>query len=461
MSTITTREAAEQLGVTVQMVRRMCHEEKLNARQSNRTWLINQESIDNILYAKGKDLVSENKEGLNNRKLISFFSGAMGLDLGLEKAGFTPLVCSEIDKSTRATIHKNKPNISLLGDIRNYNKEDVLRAAGLTEKDDIDIVAGGPPCQAFSTAGRRQGLEDERGNVFLKYIDLAIELNPKYIIIENVRGLLSAPLKHRPHDKRGDLFPPLKSEEEPGGVLHYILRIIRDSGYSYSFNLYNAANFGVAQSRERVVIICSRDGTTVPFLEPTHSNDQSYQLPPWVTFRQAVDGIQEEHEHVNFPEKRLKYYSLLGPGQYWKHLPLELQKEALGKSFYSGGGKTGFLRRVAWDKPSPTLVTHPAMPATDLAHPEYNRPLSVQEYKRLQQFPDSWILEGRILDKYKQLGNAVPVGLGYSIGKAILGHMEKRVTSNFTGFKFSRYKNTSHVDFEKKFTSEVNQSELF
>ena len=129
------------------------------------------------------------------------------------------------------------------------------------------------------------------------------------------------------------------------------------------------------------------------------------------TFRSVASRIKK-HDHINFPEKRLKYYRKLKGGQNWKNLSEKLQKEALGKSYFSGGGKTGFLRRISWDKPAPTLVTHPAMPATDLCHPDEDRPLSIQEYLRVQQFPRKWTLKGPLTEKYKQVGNAVPVGLG-------------------------------------------------
>lgn len=444
-------EAARMLGITPQMVRRLCNENKITSRKADKSWLVDELSVKKICLKL--NLCDKDASSMTRKKgptLLSFFSGAMGLDIGLERSGFNTLLASEIDKASRGTIISNKPDVALLGDIRNYTKKDVLDAAGLTEDQEIDLIAGGPPCQAFSTAGRRLGLEDDRGNVFLKYLDIAFELRPKYIVIENVRGLLSAPLKHRPHDKRGEMFPPLSLEEKPGGVLHYLIRNIQDSGYSFSFNLYNSANFGVSQTRERVVIICSRDGSRVPFLEPTHTERGALGLPKWISLREVLVNMKEEHEHVNFPEKRLKYYKLLSPGQYWKHLPKELQKEALGKAYYSSGGKTGFLRRVAWDKPCPTLVTHPAMPATDLAHPEEDRPLSIQEYKRIQQFPDHWKLEGRITDKYRQLGNAVPVGLGEAVGKAIIRHMNGLTEEKYQNFNYSRYKNTSDIDFREK-----------
>ncbi|WP_288398325.1 DNA cytosine methyltransferase [uncultured Serratia sp.] len=445
---ITVSEASKALGVTPQHIRVMCKKGQLDAYQSGRTWLIHSKSVEKVcLIEKNKDQYTTIDTIGNKPKALSFFSGAMGLDLGIEKAGFETLLACEIDKSARETILANKPGIALIGDIRDYTSEKILELAGITNGEDIDLIMGGPPCQAFSTAGKRLGLEDERGNVFIKFLDIVLDIRPKYIVIENVRGLLSAPMKHRPHNERGDDLPPLKSEEQPGGVLNYIYRIIENSGYKISFNLYNSANFGVPQTRERVIIICCRDGDKVPYLEPTHSDDNIFGLPRWLTFKDAVTSLkQDAHEHISFPEKRLKYYRILKSGQYWKHLPENLQKEALGKSFYLGGGKTGFLRRIDWNKPSPTLVTHPAMPATDLAHPEELRPLSIQEYKVIQQFPDEWIIKGKLLDKYKQLGNAVPVGLGYAVGKIILKHMQGKEIKIIPGFKYSRYKKTSDKD---------------
>jgi DNA (cytosine-5)-methyltransferase 1 len=148
---------------------------------------------------------------------------------------------------------------------------------------------------------------------------------------------------------------------------------------------------------------------------------------------------------------------MLGPGQYWKHLPIELQKEALGNSFYSGGGKTGFLRRLAWDKPSCTLVTIPNMPATDICHPVEDRPISVQEYKRVQQFPDHWEICGPVVEQYRQVGNAVPVGLGEAIGKSILAHMKGKPAIPPEGFPFSRYKATDEISWEEKTRSSLSK----
>lgn len=381
-------------------------------------------------------------------KFLSFFSGAMGLDQGLEQAGLESIFACEIDKNCRATIKANRPNLPVSDDITAVTAETVREMAGLSISDEVDLVVGGPPCQAFSTAGARKGLEDSRGNVLLRYVEMITQLKPKYAVLENVRGLLSAPLKHIPHAERESDFTP-SIRETPGGVLATILSMLADAGYSVSFNLYNAANYGAPQSRERLILLCHKGSTRpLPFLLPTHSQNGDYNLPYWRTFREATNDLPSKQEHLDFPESRLRFYRLLKPGQYWKDLPVDLQKEALGASYYAGGGKTGFLRRLAWDKPSPTLVTHPAMPATDLAHPELDRPLSIDEYKRIQGFPDTWKLEGNLITRYKQLGNAVPVPLGIAIGTALLNHANGIAVLPPPDFRYSRYRNTSHLTWK-------------
>lgn len=342
-----------------------------------------------------------------------------------------------------------------------YSPKDVRLAAGLGESDEIDIVFGGPPCQAFSTAGARKGFNDPRGNVFLKFIDMILKLQPRYAVIENVRGLLSAPLNHRPHANRGSGQADLDVDEMAGGALNYILSLLRRGGYEVSFNLYNTANYGVPQSRERVVLICNRGGTRVPFLAPTHGEDSKFGLPNWKTLREALNSLDPNKlNFVNFPESRLRYYRLLKEGQYWKHLPIQMQKEAMGKSFFSGGGKTGFYRRLNWDRPSCTLVTHPAMPATDICHPSENRPLSIEEYKRIQEFPDDWFLSGKLVDQYRQVGNAVPVSFGAAIGRTIINHIENKNQSLPLFFPFSRYKYCDDKSWSIKTNDEAIRKEV-
>ncbi len=448
------KETSEILGYSEQYVRKLLRSGELGGELISNRWLIASESAHEYHYKENKQgsVVPDHERRSFSKptlKALSFFSGCMGLDLGLKREGIEVILACEVDKAARKTIETNKPDIALIGDIRDYTANQIREKAGLSPQEDIDVMVGGPPCQAFSSAGKRQGFNDERGNVFLTFIDLIIELRPKFAVIENVRGLLSAPLKHRPHEMRGSEYPSLSEEEHRGGALLHIIRKLKEAGYGISFNLYNSANFGSPQQRERVVILCSRDGERLPYLTPTHSEKGLYELPKWNTLRDALAGLPKDgHNFVKFPAKRLKYYRLLKPGQYWRDLPVELQQEALGASYHAGGGKTGFYRRLAWDKPAPTLVTHPAMPATDLAHPNEDRPLSIQEYKRIQEFPDDWIVEGSLLDQYRQVGNAVPCSLGRAIGKTLVNHLNGVEPVLFKDFPYSRYLKTNDISWE-------------
>lgn len=459
----TIAEAAAQLGVSAQRVRGLCRQGALDARRVGATWLIATDSLARYGLATAHQVAEDHPAHTSGHPkkpvALSFFSGAMGLDLGIERAGFDIRLACEIDKYCRQTIALNRPDMALIGDINAYSPDEILDYAGLTRADEIDLIMGGPPCQAFSTAGKRNGFNDDRGNAFLTYLDIALDLRPKYLVIENVRGLLSCPMNHRPHHLRGADYPGLAMDELPGGALNFVLSVIAKAGYAYSFNLYNAANFGTPQVRERVVIVCARDGAKPPYLEPTHAEGGQHGLKKWRTFRQAVKGIAQHH-HLTFPEKRLRYYRMLDEGQNWRDLPEKLQREALGKSYFAGGGKTGFLRRIAWDKPAPTLVTHPAMPATDLAHPQELRPLSVEEYKRVQEFPDNWQLAGPLIQQYKQIGNAVPGSLGLAIGTLVHRLLEKRDVPSLAGFSYSRYRNTSDVEWMRNFAGQSGDGRL-
>lgn len=454
MELLTVEEISSTLGYTPQHIRSLIREGKLPAQKIGKQWVLNETALEypiessNTITYDNSDRMNSMKE-LPKVKVLSFFSGAMGLDLGLKKAGLEVILASEIDKSCRETIVTNNPEIGLIGDICKYNENDIRSFASLSKEDTVDLIIGGPPCQAFSTAGKRKSFEDDRGNAFIRFLEVIKDFKPKYAIIENVRGLLSAPLKHRPHSERGKGYPELTNEEKRGGALTYVFDFLTDLGYNVSFNLYNSANFGAPQTRERLIIICSLNGDKPPYLVPTHSNEGLYDLPKWKTLKEVISDLNDiEHHHINFPDKRIKYYKLLKPGENWRALSIDKQKEALGNSYYSQGGKTGFLRRLGWDKPSPTLVTHPAMPATDLAHPVENRPLSIEEYKRIQEFPDDWKLSGKLLDQYKQVGNAVPISLGYAIGKHFLKLLNNEKIKEYPGFKYSRYKNTTEETFE-------------
>jgi DNA (cytosine-5)-methyltransferase 1 len=374
--------------------------------------------------------------------VISLFSGAMGLDLGLEKAGFEIVASVENEKNCIETIKTNRPKIKLYDkDINEVNPLDILKDLKM-KPGEVDLVAGGPPCQAFSTAGRRRSLNDFRGNVIVRFLEYVKEIEPKYFILENVRGLLSAKLANTP-EEYGEYRAV---EDQPGSVIWFLTKEFEKLGYKISFSLFDASLYGVPQKRERVIIFGTKDAKLVPIPEPTTMNNP-------LTLRDAIGDLKSvQHSYIELSPSRIKYLSLLKGGEYWRHLPLAMQEEAMGKSFHLGGGKTGFYRRLSWEKPSPTLVTHPSMPATMLVHPDEMRPLSVQEYARVQQFPDDWVFSGKPIKIYKQIGNAVPVGLGFMAGNAVQAHM-KGTTAKSTVQKTSRYNGYIHTIFLKDFVT--------
>lgn len=358
---------------------------------------------------------------MSKPKLMSFFSGAFGLDIGLEEAGFDVIWANEIEKDFANTIKLNRPYVNVCqADMTELDPLKIMRELGL-KVGELDLMAGGPPCQSFSTAGRRLSINDPRGNLMLRYVQWINIFRPKYFILENVKGLLSAPIKHTPHAQRGKDWTPTP-EEAHGSALRLVLAEIEKIGYKVNYRLINTANYGVPQTRERVVMLGSRDGDILEFPEPTHAKDGKNGLRPWVTLREALSNIDNsEIEHSTYSESRLKYIRQVPAGGNWRSLPPDLQEEAMGGAFKSGGGKVGFYRRLSWDKPSPTVTTSPHQKATDMCHPQFDRPLSVREYARIQQFPDDWQFFGSTSQKYKQIGNAVPVGLGRVLGKTIRG----------------------------------------
>lgn len=363
---------------------------------------------------------------MSNPKLMSFFSGAFGLDIGLEKAGFDVIWANELEKDFANTIRLNRPGTKVSqGDMTDLDPEEVMKELEL-KVGEIDLFAGGPPCQSFSTAGRRLSINDARGNLMLHYIQWINIFRPKYFILENVRGLLSAPIKHTPHAQRSKDWKPT-DEEAHGSALRLVLSEIEKIGYTFNYKLLNTANYGVPQARERVVILGSRDGDRLEFPEPTHSKLGNNGLLPWATLKDAIGDLKEaDPEFSKYSETRLKYLRQVPMGGNWRSLPLEIQEEAMGGAFKSGGGKVGFYRRLNWDKPSPTVTTSPHQKATDMCHPTEDRPLTVREYARIQQFPDDWKFVGTTSQKYKQIGNAVPVGLGYVIGQTIYNALTSR-----------------------------------
>ena len=379
---------------------------------------------------------------MNNKyNAISLFSGAMGLDLGIEAAGFDIKVCVEMDHWAAETIRINTSIPVIERDINDVSSEDILKVSGL-KKENIDLVVGGPPCQAFSTAGKQRGFSDIRGGCIIQFIRVVSDLKPKYIILENVRGILSAKLNAVPEAYKE--YDSIKMES--GSVLKLVLNEFNKLGYRISYALLNAANYGVPEKRERVVMI-GHLGDRVPIPAPTHSESGAFGTKKWVSLRDSIGDLQgKPMRYIPLRSRMEKYMKLIGEGENWTKLDPAVAKEAMGKAYVLSGGKTGFLRRLSFDEPAPTLVTSPTMPATQLCHPKELRPLSVEEYARIQQFPDTWIFEGRIESIYKQIGNAVPVGLGKAVGNQIirhLNHLTSPTEEEDNKIPYSRYTNST------------------
>ncbi|WP_373530332.1 DNA cytosine methyltransferase [Nostoc sp.] len=357
---------------------------------------------------------------------ISLFTGAFGLDLGIEQAGFHTVSVVEKDHDATRTIVINRPLLkesAVPRVIEKVSSQELLEEGGRVldlgralRPGEVDLVTGGPPCQPFSTAGKRGSVIDPRGSLFMDFIRIVKEVQPRFFLMENVRGLLSAPLRHRPINQRGKDYPPLKSDEIAGAALRVVLAEMKELGYNVVYNLLEAADYGVPQNRQRVVFIGSRDEEAATFPLAKYSKDGK-NLPKWLTLRGALTGLVDaEPEFITYSESRLKFLRLLQAGQNWRNLPEELKKEAMGGAYNSGGGKVGFYRRLSWDKPSPTITTSPHQKATDMCHPVELRSLSVRESAKIQTFPDDWVFYGSVTSKYKQIGNAVPVILAKEIG---------------------------------------------
>lgn len=441
-SLISLNEAAQRIKSSTQFVRNQIKNGSLEAKKIGHSWVIELQSLqtwvdDNHFIVEPDDHPRESSE-IPSRIAFSFFTGAGGLDIGLAQTGIHPVLVSDIDKHARKSISQNYPEAALIGDINSYDADKIYAYAKIPRNRQVDYVFGGPPCQAFSTAGKRRGYEDARGDVFIKYLDLIGDIKPRYAIIENVRGLLSIPA----------IFDSSETSIK-GGVLLYALEKLKSFGYTVSFNLYNSANFNAAETRERVIIIAKLGSEKVDYLEPTNSEHSTLGLPSWRSFGEVVGDIKENDQHfIKYPEKRLKFIQDIPEGGNWRSLPDDLQKQAMGKSYALSGGKTGFYRRLSFNKPAPTLVTHPTMPATDLIHPIEDRPLSVEEYARIQGFPDDWVIEGSLLDKYKQIGNAVPIALGEAIGSRIKADEAGiKINPKFRDFKYSRYHHTDDLSW--------------
>lgn len=323
-----------------------------------------------------------------NYSVIELFSGAGGMALGLHKAGFTPIALIDFFEDANQTIRLNNPTWNVITeDVNDVAENGIYKYIGFQK---ADLLAGGFPCQPFSYAGKRKGLSDTRGTVFFSLCKIASEVKPKVILLENVKGLLT-------HDNKR--------------TFETILQSIDELGYNSSYRILNAWDYGVAQKRERLIIVAIRKDISAVFHWP-----KPYNYRP--TLRDVLKDVPLS-DGQQYPEKKRLIMELVPQGGCWVDLPTSIAKEYMGKSYYSGGGKRGMARRLAWDEPSLTLTCSPAQKQTERCHPEETRPFTVREYARIQSFPDDYIFYGSTGSKYKQIGNAVPVNLAYAIGRAL------------------------------------------
>lgn len=377
----------------------------------------------------------------------------MGLDIGLEKTGrFTFIGCVEKEHSFCETIRANQrkgnlpPSLKVFeGDIRGFSVEEVLE--GIDKgPGEVDILVGGPPCQSFSTAGRRGTVKDPRGTLLWDFLRFIKGIQPRFFLMENVRGLLSAAVQHRPialRPKYGG--KPLGPDEEPGSAIRLFAKDLQKmNGRSYRVDAFkvNAVNYGAPQIRERVLFFGNRYNATVTFPEPTHGppvvpgngqtslsiGETQSSLKSWRTLGDAIGDLAEKDRVImDFSERKKKYLMKVPPGSNWRSLPIEEQIESMGRAYVATGGRSGWWRRLSYDLPCPTLMTMPNHASTSLCHPAQVRALSLREFARIQEFPDEWDFIGSIGEQYAQVGNAVPIRLGEVAGDVLVAELDTLV----------------------------------
>lgn len=352
-------------------------------------------------------------------RFLSLCSGAGGLDIGLEMAGWRCLAQVEIDRDCCATLQAQSDVLEIgarviHAPLEALDPREVRLSLGLA-RGELDLIAGGPPCQPFTTHGLRQTLNDQRaGAVFPSYMNFIREFEPKTMLIENVDGFLSAALEHVALVDRQ--HRALRRPEMKGSFLEWVLKELDTIGYSVSWGLAEAADYGVPQFRQRAILIGTRRS------EPCH-------LPVGligraVTVREGLADVRDPGPIQPLSVRKSAIYSLIPPGGNWRSLPVEVQQATMGKAYYATGGKSGWWRRLAWDAPSPTILGMPDHSSTGLIHPEEVRCLGLNECAALQSFPAGIPFQGSARSQYQQVGNAVPPLLGAALGKTLLHHLE-------------------------------------
>lgn len=366
--------------------------------QQNGAWGFDMEELKSIPEVKA--MLQSNWEAesavtpVRQFNSIELFAGGGGLALGMSLAGFHHVLLNEFETAACKTLKTNKPEWNVIeGDVRHIDFTPL--------RGKIDFLSGGFPCQAFSYAGKGAGFNDTRGTLFFELARAVKEIQPKVFMGENVKGLIS---------------------HENGRTFETIKNTIAELGYTLvEPRVLRAIMYQVPQKRERLILIAIRNdiAQNVEFHWPTPYHEV-------LTLRDALykSVIYENDvpvsEGAQYPEKKKRVLAMVPQGGDWRNLPEEVAKDYMGGSWLLGGGKTGMARRLSLDEPSLTLTCSPCQKQTERCHPLETRPLSVREYARIQTFPDNWAFQGSMSDKYKQIGNAVPVNLAWAVGRSLI-----------------------------------------
>ncbi len=345
---------------------------------------------------------------------VSLFSGAGGLDIGFERAGFHTVSLTEFEPAFARTLEANKGRVAAdshryLLDAAIFNSDiRTLSGSELACGRSIDCVIGGPPCQAFSSAGKQLSVLDERGRLVDEYCRIIEELKPRALLFENVRGLVTA------RDEHG----------QPGGVLRSVFGRLQDLGYSCRADLLNAADFGAPQRRVRCFIIGVRHGVAPQFPVPTHGGNGLFSGQPHFTLGEFLskDAEQDESKFV-YPTEAL--------GR-------ELAKLPNGSGLKSAGVAEPTRPGGHWGYRQGTFIadlTKPARTVTGSASQDWVRwngvlrRLTFSEVVKLQGFPPDWNFCGNSAQIFKQVGNAVPPIFGEMLGKVLRAHLDQNSSS--------------------------------
>lgn len=323
-------------------------------------------------------------------KLVSLFSGAGGLDIGLAAAGFETIFANDIEPNCCETLRNNlRGNVQVVcGDIQELSGAKILKSIGM-KRGGIPLLAGGPPCQAFSVFGQRKGRNDARGRMVYEYFRLLDEIAPKAFVFENVFGLLSV--------EHGEVFKIVKERlENPSPRLHYDISVFR----------LDAVNYGVPQYRDRIIIIGSRNGrkvSSIPEITPEHPSNTQFQRR---TVKDALSNLPapnptypSNHTGRKHSARIIARYASLKPGERDHHTR---------------------INKLDVSKPSFTIICgsdHGG--GKGHVHPIEPREVTPRESARIQTFPDDWAFEGHGRVAIRQVGNAVPPLLAFAIGNAI------------------------------------------